>query len=196
MGEDLSASAKIGITLIILVSLLAIVLSLMSMMKNITNQGAASLQSGLDQLLETRFDDYDQQLLSGTQVKSAVKLFEGQSIGVVVVTKACQQSGATAAGGYCYGAVLSGYTSSATSLDGDVYKMTTAITDMKGRGDTFYTLDLAVDTNSGALTYNMNTRPMDRTGADTFVRTSAKYMAELIKDSTGTTVGICFTQMT
>lgn len=194
MGEDLSTGAKIGITLIILCSLLAIVLALLMMMKNITNQGASTLQSGLDQMLATRFDDYDQQNVSGTQVSAAIKLFEGQPVAMVVKTSACQESGSSAKGGYNYGAILEGYTKATGGSDGDVFTMATDITTKKTAGDTFYTINLNTSTN--AVQYNMNVRPMTRSGSEPFVRSSAKFLAELIKDSTGTTVGVCFTQIT
>lgn len=195
MGEDISSGAKLGIILIILCSLLAIVLSLLLMMKNITNSGSATLQSGLDQMLSSRFDDYDQRVVSGTQVSAAVKLFEGQSVGIVVVTGACQNSGATARGGYNYGAVLDSHkTATETNNDGAAYICSTDMSNYKTDGNTYYTIDLAL--KDGAVFYNMNIKPMSRTGSEPFVRDSAKFMAELIKDTTGTTVGICFTQTT
>ena len=193
MGEDLSTGAKIGIILIILCALLAIVLALLMMMKNITNQGSATLQSGLDQMLATRFTDYDQQTRTGTEVNAAIKLFEGQPVGVVVVTTNCV--GGTTKGGYNYGALLEGYTKQSTAYDGDAYGSTTAITSHKESTDTYYTMAYATDSN-GAVQYNWNTRPTSRSGSDTYVRSSAKFMSELIKDDTGTTIGICFTQVT
>ena len=107
MGDDLSTGAKIGIGLVILCFLIAIVLSLLMVVKNITNSGANQLESGLGQMMATTYDDYDQKIVTGTKVTSAIKLFSGEPIGIVVVTGLCQDAGTN--GGYCYGALLDGY---------------------------------------------------------------------------------------
>ena len=44
------------------------------------------------------------------------------------------------------------------------------------------------------ITYNLNIKPMTVSGSAQFVRDNGKYLAELIKDTTGTIIGICFTQ--
>ena len=62
MGTDISEGAKVGIILIILCALIAIVFSLLTMMKNITSSGSQSLQNGLDQLGDSEFQAYDQKL--------------------------------------------------------------------------------------------------------------------------------------
>ena len=68
MGSDISEGAKVGIILIILCALIAIVFSLLTMMKNITSSGSQSLQNGLDQLGDSEFQAYDQKVVSGTDV--------------------------------------------------------------------------------------------------------------------------------
>ena len=83
MGDDLSTGAKIGIGLVILCFLIAIVLSLLMVVKNITNSGANQLESGLGQMMATTYDDYDQKIVTGTKVTSAIKLFSGEPIGIV-----------------------------------------------------------------------------------------------------------------
>ena len=108
MGEDLSTGAKIGIILIILCSLIAIVFALLTMMKNITNTGSAQLQSNLDQMLLTTFDDYNQKNVSGIQVKSALRIFESQDVAIIVKTGLCNTSDEFL-GGYNYNALLCGY---------------------------------------------------------------------------------------
>lgn len=192
MGEDISTGAKIGIILIILCSLVAIVFSLLTMMKNITNAGSSQLQNGLDQMLASTFQDYDQKVVSGTQVMSAMKIFEGQPVAFVTITAACKKVGSTYPNGFNYGALLTGYTACTTeqAADGAAYKLGSALT--KATGASSYTANLA--NASGAYVYNMNLKPCNGSGTSSFIRSSAKYLAELIKDDTETVVGICFTQ--
>jgi hypothetical protein len=218
MGEDISNGARIGVTIIILCAVVAIVLALLMIMKNITNSGAGNLQNGLDQMLATRFDDYDQRQVSGTEVIAAIKLFEGQPVGIVVVTSADQKEtedseGVTARGGRNYGAVLCGYAGAqpegplspvdAPNKQGKQYPRTSELLTSGSNGtttigrenekDSFWTIALYTDPQ-GAVAYNMNTRPLNVSGTPEFVRKSAKFLAELIRDTTGTTVGIMFTQ--
>jgi hypothetical protein len=56
--------------------------------------------------------------------------------------------------------------------------------------DSYYTFNLAL-----APQYNMNYKPLSQTGQKWFVRGSARYLAELVQDDTGTIVGIVFTQV-
>ena len=184
MGDDLSTGAKIGIGLVILCFLIAIVLSLLTVVKNITNSGANQLESGLGQMMATTYDDYDQKIVTGTKVTSAIKLFSGEPIGIVVVTGLCQDAGTN--GGYCYGALLEGYQQEGQNGNYS-YKSSTALT--RNTGDTFFTASPVTP-----VTYNLNTKPMTVSGSAQYVRDNGKYLAELIKDSTGTIVGISFTQ--
>ena len=150
MGDDLSTGAKIGIGLVILCFLIAIVLSLLMVVKNITNSGANQLESGLGQMMATTYDDYDQKIVTG------------------------------------YGALLEGYQQEGQNGNYS-YKSSTALT--RNTGDTFFTASPVTP-----VTYNLNTKPMTVSGSAQYVRDNGKYLAELIKDSTGTIVGISFTQ--
>lgn len=192
MGEDISTGSKIGIGLIILCSLVAIVFALLTMMKNVTNSGSATLQNGLDQMLASQFQDYDQKVKTGTEVMAAMKIFEGQPVAFVLKTNLCQKSGSSYANGFIFGALLTDFTACDTEQpnDGKAYKLNTPLT--KETGQSFYRKNLYV--NNGAYEYNLNTKVCNTSGTSSYVRTSAKFMAELIKDDSDMTVGISFTQ--
>lgn len=194
MGEDISSGAKIGIILIILCSLIAIVFALLTMMKNITNTGTQQMQNGLDQMLSSQFQDYDQKTVTGTQVMSAMSIFDGQPVAFVVMTKESMKSGGS--GAYCYGAVVQGAGAERDYVSSRAGKCRTIATDKVKRAnatDNFYTMDLSVKDN-GAYDMNMNTRPCKTQGTEAYIRSSAKFLAELIHDTTGDTVGIVFVQ--
>lgn len=186
MGDDLSTGAKIGIGLVILCFLIAIVLSLLMVVKNITNSGANQLESGLGQMMATTYDDYDQKVVTGTKVTSAIKLFASEPVGIVVITGLCQENSIN--GGYCYGALIEGYTQDGQNGNYS-YKCSTAPT--RNTGDTFFTANPVTP-----VTYNLNTKPLTVSGTAQYVRDNGKFLAELIKDPTGTIIGICFTQQT
>ena len=96
--------------------------------------------------------------------------------------------------GVNYGALLTGVSTAKDadqSSDGKIYQMTKAL--KKEAGKSYYTCDL--DVSTGAFQYNLNTKPTTSSGSCTYIRSSAKYLSELIKDSTDTTVGISFKQV-
>ena len=219
MGEDLSTGAKIGITLIILCSLIAIVFSLLTMMKNITNSGASQLQGSLDQMLLTQFDDYNQKTVSGTQVVSSIKVFEGQDVAIVVRPALAKKAGVVS--GYNYGALLVGYASGDSTAGyggksdkikgyGNVFTSSVDIgieqtaysdsTTIAGiyphKSGTYYVGQLYVAEGEVLVARNDNSRPMAASGKNSYVRSSAKYQAMLIKDPSDAIIGICFTELT
>lgn len=225
MGEDLSTGAKIGIILIILCSLIAIVFSLLTMMKNITNSGSSQLQNSLDQMLIAKFDDYNQTTVTGNQVTASIKVFEGADIAIVirphnaVTTK---DNTLMALGGYNYGAVLCGYGGAKITGDdpsptpltgyGDVYLSTQTIdldnadtlyTDEKSfdngifrhKSGTYYVGQLFIKKDDVLVSTNPNSRPISASGRPTFVRSNAKYRAMLIKDASDAIIGVCFDEL-
>lgn len=223
MGEDLSTGAKIGIILIILCSLIAIVFSLLTMMKNITNSGASQLQGSLDQMLLSQFDDYDQKTVTGTQVKASIKVFSGQDIAIVIRPGLAAKKDEYKSG-FNYGALLQGY-ASGTSADnygaktdllkgyGNVYlagnavgidgtnKAATYSGDVSNgltlhKSSTYYVGGLFVPESEILVARNDNPRPLDASGKESFVRTSAKYRAMLIKDEADAIIGIVFDELT
>lgn len=198
MGEDISSGAKIGIILIILCALIAIVFALLTMMKNVTNTGSTQLQSGLDQMLSSQFQDYDQKIITGTQLISAMAIFDGQPITFVVHTSLSMSNAATA-NGYNYGvriktgATLGTYdqkTTEGSNAGGKTQVLKNKL--LRPVGSSAY--QAALDVTDGVYSYNLNTKPMTTSGTDTYIRGSGKFLAELIDDPTGEHIGICFTQ--
>lgn len=220
MGADISEGAKIAIILIILCAVIAIVFSLLTMMKNVAAAGSQSLQNGMDQLSDSEFQNYDQKTVSGTDVAAAVKIFEGRPIAFVTVTGAdVKKAGANATSwtGHLYGAYLGKTTGAGTEKVGNAgtaagtnagttWEVTvehatgaepseyTGAGITKYEGNAYYTGTLYTNA-AGSTEYNMNVRPMSVTGKVTFVRSSAKFLSELIKDTTGSKIGACFMQL-
>lgn len=178
MEGELGSGARIAIALIVIGVIISIIFVILGFTRGTTNQGITTVQNSMDSMSLAQFDDYDQKILSGTQVVSAIKLFEGRPVAQVVRTKAQMGNGTT---GHNYGALLVGAdpTSKVVTMPG------------KNSGEAHYVVNL--DSASG-IKYNMESLPTSKSGTNTFVRPTAKFLAELIKDSTGTIVGICFTQ--
>lgn len=183
MEGELGSGARIAIALIVIGVIISVIFVILGFTRGTTNQGITTVQNSMDSMSLAQFDDYDQKVLSGTQVISAIKLFEGRPVASVVRTSAQKASG-VATVGTNYGALLKN--TSATDYITESMNRKTA-------GDSFYTHDIDTDA-SGNMKYNNVILPLTKSGTPKFVRPTAKFLAELIKDTTGTIVGVCFTQ--
>lgn len=179
MEGELGSGARIAIALIVIGVIISVIFVILGFTRGTTNQGITTVQNSMDSMSLAQFDDYDQKILSGTQVISAIKLFEGRP--VATVTRTTTQLTASPNTGFNYGALLTGTTAGTF--------VTSALT--KPSGTSFFTMGIG---GGGTPTYNMVYIPMTKSGTNEFVRPTAKFLAELIKDSTGTIVGVCFTQ--
>lgn len=120
MSEDVSATMRVGITVILVAALVAVVLNLMVMSNSLLNNGQTTLQSGIDSVSAQEFAVYDNTKVSGTQVSTAMSLFSGRDVAIVIQTKAFRENnshkGSNQAGtALNYGALLTGDGNSSTT---------------------------------------------------------------------------------
>lgn len=214
MGGDISDGAKIGIGLVLLVAIVAIVMALLKMVKNQTNSGSTKLQDSFDKVAESEFDGYDQVEKTGTDVIAAIKIFQDRPVAIVVQT--AKDQGGTALGladtrnskkAYNYGALISGVDLAAATGNsgiGKIGQVTTAVTDdgadaaadatiANWKGHTGYIAELKVAAD-GSYEYNNNLSPLSAKSTTYYVRSSGRFMSELIKNDSGDNIGVYFYQ--
>ncbi|XID94284.1 hypothetical protein ACF3MZ_07105 [Paenibacillaceae bacterium WGS1546] len=190
MEGELGSGARIAIALIVIGVIISVIFVILGFTRGTTNQGITTVQNSMDSMSLAQFEDYDQKILSGTQVISAIKLFEGRPVAAIVRTTSSMgitdgSAPSDDRAGHNYGALLDEVSRNGNSAP---------ITGMeRENNNSFYTHDLKVDDN-GNMEFNSVYLPLTRSGTPTFVRPTAKFLAELIKDTTGTIVGVCFTQ--
>ncbi len=102
MEGELGSGARIAIALIVIGVIISVIFVILGFTRGTTNQGITTVQNSMDSMSLAQFDDYDQKILSGTQVISAIKLFEGRPVAMVTRTKA--QDGSHSDTGFNYGA--------------------------------------------------------------------------------------------
>lgn len=117
MSEDVSATMRVGITVILVAALVATVLNLMVMSNSLLSGGQTTLQSGIDSVSQQEFASYNNTKVSGTQVNTALSLFQGRDVAILIQTKTFKENvcpGASQGQGYFmnYGAILSANTTS------------------------------------------------------------------------------------
>lgn len=87
MSEDISSMVRVGTTVILVAALISTVLNLMVMSTSILNSGTTSLQGGLDAISAQEFEPYNNKRVTGTQVKTAVSLFQDRDVAILIRTK-------------------------------------------------------------------------------------------------------------
>jgi hypothetical protein len=192
MSEDVSSTIRVGVTVILVAALVATVLNLMVISQSILASGQSTLQSGVDQVGLQEFENYNQKKVSGTIVKSTLSLYAARDIAIVIRTNLCQK-GAPEPWAYNYGAILSGVTPADDTVNGTGIEAKINAALNQKAGESWYTHELKL--TNGVPDFNANTKGVTRTGDGQFILDSARFQAALIKDGTGTIVGISFIQL-
>lgn len=221
MSEDVSATMRVGITVILVASLISVVLNLMVMSNSLLTQGQAELQSGVTSLTSKEFDTYNSKKVRGTQVRTAIDLFEGRDIAIVVQTTAMALLiDEDTACNYCALLTKDGKMGSSTNKPeehnstnsasepwsqiisnssqvvytvkvGDEHSINAAIT--RGTGNVNYTGYLY--TKDGMVETNQNHQAVTEFGNPCYIRDSGIFVSTLIQDINGETIGIYFRQI-
>lgn len=193
MGQELSSMIQTGLIVTVLAALIVLILNLMSIAQGFVTKGINPLEQGVQRISEQEFEKYNQKKMSGTSVKIALSLYQGQDVGIIVRTKGCP----TTIGGHMYGTLLQ--SSSGTTPASKTYADS-------GLAYTVATNFLTADAGSGtykAEYYLQNNMPQSctnlqgttATGNAQFIRDSALFNANLIRNGNGVTIGIYFDQI-
>lgn len=220
MSEDVSATMRVGITVILVAALVATVLNLMVMSNSLLSGGQTTLQSGIDSVSTQEFASYDNTKVSGTQVSTALSLFQGRDVAILIQTKAFAEAadgGADKA--INYGAILTkdGKSSSPSNMpEKQTYASGTSSTYLTLQAKTAYVVNFA-DTDAantaivrkaGAANYEgyLHNRNglvdssydiigTTELGNSAYLLSSSRFSSVLIKDPTGSIIGIFFKQL-
>lgn len=231
MEKEISSGTMLGIVLIALAAVIGLGFGVFSIAKGVANEGTVGVQDNLAVVSESSFEDYNDKIVTGTMVKSAVQNFTGKSVGILINTTAMDKEVKP----YVSHQNLNVYT-----LDGNVIEMASTKKNYTGSSenigtklgdaskhyyvnynalfgatasagvvdwaDSSGTLTLkdgiynaveapfAIDETSGKVQFDYSVGGFGRTGNCEYLNATAKFDANLIKDETGVTIGIVFTQ--
>ena len=236
MEKEISSGTMLGIVLIALAAVIGLGFGVFSIAKGVANEGTVNVQDNLGTVSESAFEDYNDKIVTGTMVKSAVTNFSGKSVGLLINTTAMDKQVKPYASHQSlqvYQLSKSGTTeiNSATQVLGSAQYLgrtdanskyyvnynalfgATAETDADGittvKWDTnqdgvlklkdgVYQSDgvsFAVDEQTGKVQYDNSVGGFSRSGNCEYIAPTAKFEANLIKDTSGQTIGIVFTQI-
>ncbi len=222
MQNEISDGAKLGIVLIALAAIIALGFGVFAIAKGTANDGIVQVQDSLGTVSQQQFMDYDQKIISGTQVTSALKSFEGKPVAVLVQTKAVNDgqtiantkdhpvaqiitadtakvNASTGALDYFinYNALLAknpdGAIGSTVTGGSDPTSVATPIKLTSKNGT--YNAEFGFAQKDGSVLFDNSTAGVYKSGNAEFISTTAKFQANLIKDKSGTIVGIVCNQL-
>lgn len=228
MEKEISSGTMLGIVLIALAAVIGLGFGVFSIAKGVANEGTVGVQDNLAAVSESAFDDYNDKIVTGTMVRSAVTNFTGKSVGILINTTAMDKAVVTYNGheklnaykltansGTLGSAQIKGTKQAAlgnkaaatehyyinynalfgdTAEDGYVKWTSTGNIALKDGIFNASEMPFAVNPTDGKVLFDYSVGGFARTGNCEYLNGTAKFDANLIKDDTGTTIGIVFTQ--
>jgi len=225
LEREASSISTLGVVLIALGVLIAIGFGVFAIARETANEGVTGVQENLNVVSQSAFTDYDQKVVTGTQVVSAYNNFSGKPYAILIATQATQKvadpvgdkpnlsggSGVAAAygdgGPQCavytnsegkavvfinYNALLTN--DEATGAGG---VQTPGKLALKYVDNSFRTTKQSFATSSdGQILFNNTTSNISKSGMMEYVPSGGRFQANLIKDDSGTILGIAFEQLT
>lgn len=211
MQNEISSGTMLGIVLIALAAVIGLGFGVFSIAKGVSNEGVVNVQDNLGTVSQSAFTDYDQKIVTGTQVVAAYKQFEGKSVAILVNTQAMtngvknlvtHEAYAVSLGNVQYlnyNALLAssstGDTPTKLAVTGGVVVAGGSAILQHKDGIIKTGFGFATESGTGKVQFDTATGGFSKAGNCEYISTSAKFDANLIKDGSNQTVGVAFTQL-
>lgn len=209
MEDNVAIGIRISVTVVLVASLVATVLTLMVIGSSILGGGQNKLQTGLSQIQQQDLMQYSNVTKKGSVVKSVLNLYQGEPVAVLVKTTAMfvdttgdgKQATDQAVSGvgkyFNYGCLLKG-AAKASMTGGGQHMVIDARTG--GASDPVKTregvahLESTLDVTNGIKNTNYDTAGVVAIGSPESILDNGLFYCQLVKDITGEIIGIVFTQ--
>jgi hypothetical protein len=226
--REISSGAMLGIVLLALAAVIGLGFGVFSIAKGIANEGTVNVQDSLGAVSLQMFLDYDQKIITGTQVVAALKGFEGKPYAILISSRAFMSNQAVAtehnATGTMVGTATPTWVGTTAGTDFINYNAQLA-SDSAGAkparlmgastntryptvapatvsGSPLITMNngtyiarFGFATSGGEVSFDNATAGVFKSGNSEYVPSSTKFAANLIKDSSGSIMGITFKQL-
>lgn len=192
MEGEISRGAMLGIVLIALAAIIGLGFGIFAIAKGVANEGTTNVQDQLSQVSLATFNDFDQKVVTGTQVLSAYSNFAGKPYAILIATRSYLDgnteglSGAPEVQTDVADLTFLNYNALLGPAEGAVLEYSNGIFIQKSP----FLMD-----ESGKIQYNTVTDKLSKSGQVEYVPSTARFEANLIKDPSGTIMGIAFQQV-
>lgn len=218
MDQEISKGTWVGATILAIVAILGLSFAVYGIARSLVNNSAADFVQTVDSVGNSSFNDFDGTTVSGLQVRAAIDNYEGDKIAILVNTAGVQQAWAGSTTGVLADnapvsfaadkiirqeAVPMDY-NQAIVMQGKGYIVYNALFNYTTNGTTLKDSNegyliwngmFKLHTDSSNLMFNTVKANYKTTGCTEFVANGSNFNAKLIKDASGTVVGIMFTQV-
>ena len=225
MDEPINKSSFLGVGLAMTAGVVLLGFTVFAIARGVMNNAQSEFTKSMDSVSQAAYTDYDGTTITGVKVRSALEDFSGKNVTVLINTAALQKKLTDAAnttaslsvgsidkskivtretygtsnkdlqiarigdsGAYRYYAVYNALLDEATITS---TSFITGIEDKSG----FYEYSGAFKTAGGIVQFNAQKINWKTSGCSEFISTSANFVSKLIKDASGTTVGIVLTEV-
>lgn len=218
MDQEISKGTWVGATILAIVAILGLSFAVYGIARSLVNNSSADFVQTVDSVGNSSFNDYDGTTVSGLQVRSAIDNYEGDKITILVNTAGVQQAwaGSTSASAkasavsfasdviirqeaieadYNQGIVMQGKGYIAYNALFDYSSDNGATLTDSGEGYLVWSGMFKLHTDSSNLMFNTCKTNFKTTGCTEFIANGSNFSAKLIRDASGTVVGIMFTQV-
>lgn len=193
MESEAVSSTKIAIMLTIVSTLIFTMLVFVSVARPTVLTLVNYVINTTDDESARQYEDYDQKWVSGTKVLRALKLYEGTGFGIVYATKGMLPPNNYALN---FGGIFQGAAGIPNDANAETFKITDFTTwkAKNAANDTFYTKGFRIKADGNVLCLENKAVTRHLASDIAYIQPDGRFYAELIRDLTGRTVGICFTQ--
>lgn len=185
--DEWKEGIKQAIIIVIIVAIIGVAFGLVYMALNAASKGQDKLATQLTELDNRAYDAYNNVIVTGANVTSAIKQFQGQPVAVLVFTKR-NISGDGNGINYCALIGASGDTAP-TLADNPTFALT-SITKDEAKGKYYVDDSLSV----WQSVQNTNLKQSNIKSSQHYINPAAKYTASLLYDVNDEIVGIVFEQ--
>lgn len=212
MEKEISSGTMLGIVLIALAAVIGLGFGVFAIAKGVANEGVVNVQDNLGAVSDSAYTDYDNKIVTGTQVKAAYNSFKGKPVAILINTQAIDKGvkhannheayvlsvGSDDVQYINYNAILAADETGVlpTKLGSSPVKVTGGTEDVVGIEENYCTVEtgFAIDSN-GKVLFDSNVGGFERAGNSEFISNNAKFEAQVIKDGSKTNIGVIFTQL-
>ncbi len=202
MEKEISSGTNLGIVLIALAAIIALGFGIFAIAKGTANEGVVQVQDNLSQVQQSVFNDYDQKIVTGTQVVSAYNNFSGKPYALLIATQAFIDHGTPKTNNIRAMDADGSDPIEVVNSDGDdnIPLVFINYNALLGGNEVYldngtYKARNGFALNAGEMTYNGVIANMSKSGTTEFIPASARFQANLIMDSSGTIMGMAFKQV-
>lgn len=212
MKNEASDTTMLAVTVIALAVVVVIGFGIFQYARSILNTGANNLTSALDSVNASAFTEYDQTTVSANQVRAAFQNFDGNAIAILVRTQALGVAGNKVTSFASkdnqryfitdgtkvfinYNALLFTGTGSSTASSKAAEGSTSVADGVKLKlEDGVYRFSKGFSNTGGVITFYNVMTDINKTGMTEYIAAGSKFTSNLIRDDSGTILGIVFEQ--